>query len=56
MNFREYVHPEDIPDLNALGKVLMNGETGMTHTYRMIKKDGTDFGCRIPLHKDFSSK
>ncbi len=39
--FREYVHPEDIPDLNALGKVLMNGETGMTHTYRMIKKDGT---------------
>ena len=41
VNFRDYVHPEDIPGLNALGKVLMNGETGMTHTYRMIRKDGT---------------
>ena len=41
VNFRDYVHPEDMPNLNSLGKLLINGETGMTHTYRIIKKDGT---------------
>ena len=43
MNFRDYVHPEDMPHLNSLGELLINGEKGMTHTYRMIKKDGTVF-------------
>ena len=41
VNFRDYVHPEDMPQLEALGKFLINGETGMTHTFRIIKKDGT---------------
>ena len=41
VNFRDYVHPEDMSNLNSLGNVLINGEKGMTHTYRMIKKDGT---------------
>jgi len=41
VNFRDYVHPEDISYFNSLGKVLINGEAGITHTFRMIKIDGT---------------
>jgi len=41
VNFQDYIHPEDLSDLISLGKRLVNGETGMTHTYRIIKKDGT---------------
>jgi diguanylate cyclase (GGDEF)-like protein/PAS domain S-box-containing protein len=41
VNLSEYVHPEDMSKLNSLGNLLINGETGITHNFRMIKKDGT---------------
>ncbi|WP_428909990.1 EAL domain-containing protein [Niallia sp. Krafla_26] len=41
INFFDYTHPEDMSHLDSIGKVLMDGEKGIIHTYRMIKKDGT---------------
>ncbi|MDR7079505.1 diguanylate cyclase (GGDEF)-like protein/PAS domain S-box-containing protein [Neobacillus niacini] len=39
--FRDYVHPEDRPNLDSLGKILINSEKGITHAFRIVKKDGS---------------
>lgn len=41
VNFQDFVHPEDIDKLNDIGKLLINGEAGISHTYRILKEDGT---------------
>lgn len=41
VNFRDYIHPDDLPHVDSLGKLLFSGEEGKTHTYRIIQKDGT---------------
>ncbi|WP_053600495.1 EAL domain-containing protein [Bacillus sp. FJAT-18017] len=38
--FHDYVHPDDLSDLISLGKELINGESGRTHTFRIIRNDG----------------
>ncbi|MEH7180171.1 sensor domain-containing protein [Neobacillus vireti] len=41
VNFRDYVHPEDLPNVDSLGEVLMNSSNGITHAYRIIRKNGS---------------
>ncbi|MCU9599694.1 PAS domain-containing protein [Pallidibacillus thermolactis] len=40
INFRDYVHPEDIPHLNDVSNSLTHAEKGLTHSFRMHRKDG----------------
>lgn len=40
VNFRDYIHPEDMPKVDSLSQLLISSDEGMTHYYRIIKKDG----------------
>ena len=41
VDIRDYVHPEDIPKLDSINKLLVHGEAGKIYTHRIIKQDGT---------------
>jgi diguanylate cyclase (GGDEF)-like protein/PAS domain S-box-containing protein len=55
INFRDYVYPEDLSDLDSLGDILSNGKEGITLTYKIIRNDGTILDieshlAKVPLH------
>lgn len=38
--FRDYVHEDFRAEINKIGEALIDGEEGMTHSYRMVRADG----------------
>ena len=41
LNFWDYVHPKDLQSQQFILDHLINGEDGVDHSFRIIKKDGT---------------
>ncbi len=54
LNIWEYIHPDDQLSQKSICDHLKNGEEGLDHSFRMIRKDGTLIDIECPFKKGLS--